>query len=289
MKTTGRKIILLALGLSALVTCAHAQRPGERLKGVEETAPLEGEAVDQFLQEFRHRRLSGDYIFDFELQHLPRRGETQRWHGRMWGTWTDQGPLSRVHVEPHAIDGQPLELLVLSGKTPIVWKLEDGKARRLTGDELHQPLFKDLIYTPYDLALPFAWWGEYTYQGTTRAKGFPAHVYHLTPPKDVAARYPKLESVEAVFHADYYALMKAQMLDSDGEAFRTFQILDFARVDEQYIVRTIDLIDEESGDKTRFEVAGAAIGANLPIDDFFTPDALEAGPAPHVDIAFRRF
>jgi len=281
-------VFFFALFLSSPLT--HAQRGGERLKGVEEVEPIETrEEAVAFLKNFRNQRLAGDYIFEFKLEHLPHRGESRQWFGRIWGTWTPLGPLTRVRIQPTRYEDEPLDFLVQSGAVTTIWKATPEGARLLEGQQLHQPLFPGLTYTPYDLALPFAYWQDFEYLETDRVKGFPAQVFRMLPPASVRERFPRLSSVDATFHADWHALMKAQMRDDSGEVFRVFQILDFAKVDEQYIVKTIDLRDEDTRDKTRFEVTAAAVGLTLEPELFFTPAALSNGEPPWVDISFRTF
>ena len=39
--------------------------------------PLTKEEAQRRLHQFRHQRLVGDYVFQFELEHIPRRGESR--------------------------------------------------------------------------------------------------------------------------------------------------------------------------------------------------------------------
>ena len=61
-----------------------------------------------------------------------------------------------------------------------------------------------------------------------------------------------------------------EVLDPQGEVRKTYQVLRVRRIDEEWVVRTIDLIDEESRAKTRFEVRAANLQLHLPTD-FFDP------------------
>jgi len=278
---------LIVLFLSQV--CLLANRPAERLKGTEEVKKLEGEQIDQFINAFRSQQLSGDYIFDFELEHRPARGDTRTWYGRMWGTWTPQGPLTRLRIKPHTADAGEVELLVQSGADPIIWRKQNGATKQLTSAQMHEPLFEGVVYTPYDLALPFAYWEEYAYKDTTRVKGFPAQVFRMTPPASVREQNPALDVVEATFHADYHALMKAVMLDEKGDKLRSYQVQDFKKIDDQYIVGSIELWDHRTRDYTRFAVNSAAVGLRLDPQQYFTPQALSAGVPPQVGASFKDF
>ena len=44
---------------------------------------------------FRAQRLEGDFCFKFQLEQKPRWGKTVRYHGVMYGSWNERGPVSR--------------------------------------------------------------------------------------------------------------------------------------------------------------------------------------------------
>jgi hypothetical protein len=56
---------------------------------------------------------------------------------------------------------------------------------------------------------------------------------------------------------------------------KTITLIDLKKVGEQTLVKTIDVRDNRTRNKTRFSVTGAALGLNLPLS-VFSPDELMA-------------
>ena len=78
-----------------LLVSVHGQQLHKEDKRYEVIDPVEGE---RRMVNFRRQRLDGDYCFHFELEHLPRRGESVRYYGTMWGSWNELGPLNRIEL-----------------------------------------------------------------------------------------------------------------------------------------------------------------------------------------------
>ena len=41
----------------------------------------------------------------------------------------------------------------------------DGEFDELTGDALREPILPGIVYTPFDLQMPFLYWEDYNYEG----------------------------------------------------------------------------------------------------------------------------
>lgn len=271
------RLALITLALLALIPFSHAQKPGERSHGPKEVETIDQEEGRKIIEEFRHQRLRGDYIFQFDLVHRPRRAPEVVYEGLMWGTWNEQGPLNRVSVWPKGKrDTDSRELIVQGGEDPQVWILRDDKAEKLTREEQGAPFFPEMVYTPYDVVMPFAYWDIFEYTESKRMRGRPAHLFVLYAPADVAERMPELAAVELALDASFNAPLTAKMLDTDGKPLRTLDVGGFKEINDQYIVKEIDLIDERARDKTRFRVTGAALNLNLP-KAIFRPENLKLG------------
>jgi len=277
-RKANRLVLAAALCLPAL---APGQRPGR--PGVAEVPELTPAQARERLEAFRMQRLAGDYVLYFDLVHLPRRGEEREWTGILWGTWTPAGPRTRILIQESQAGGlmkAPLQLLVQGGPEPRVWKLERrDEVERLTGEALRMPVLEGIEYTPFELVMPFNWWEDYEYAGPARVLGWPAQRFRMAAPDGGAGMAPDVASVLLTLHDDYNALMRAEAIGAAGEPLRSFRIRSFQKIGEQYIVKTIDFVDEQSGDKTRFEVTAAAVGLNLP-DGVFEPGKLERYPPP---------
>ncbi|MGF1482810.1 MAG: outer membrane lipoprotein-sorting protein [Opitutales bacterium] len=262
---------LLTVGLG---TSVYAQRPGQ--PDTDRFLPnLDEAAAREALEEFRQQRLSGDFSFRFQLEHRPRRGDAQSFRGRMWGTWKVFDPLIRVHIEEGVSAGAPNRFLLQSGEQASFWVTRDAdEPEALSGERMHTPLLPGITFTPFDLAMPFSHWKEATYIGRDRIANRPAYVFYLRPgAEQLDTRPAGVDGVRLSLFADHNVLLRAETVDANGVAIKSFKVRSFQEVNGQYIVRKIDLLDEQSREKTRFEVDAAAVGILLP-DTVFEPAAL---------------
>lgn len=230
------------------------------------------------LEEFRALGLPGDYYLEFVLEILPRRGERRTVPGRLWGSRNEQGPLTRLALEP---PNAPRERwLVQNGVAPDAWRWREGEegVARLPLDRLLDPLAGSTA-TVFDLQMPFVHWTEFVFEGVTRVRGRTAHAFLLYPPADFATAYPNIAGVRIYLDLQFHALMQAVVLDADEQPLRTLTVLDLKKVGDQWIVQSIDLREEATRNKTRFRVTGAALEAEL-ATGLFTPAALADAIAP---------
>ncbi len=261
-----RRIIPALLGIWLLAVAMLDAQPRGRVRpqfiDPEQLDPGQGEQV---LHAFRNARLAGDYAFRFELTHYPRGGEAISYAGSMFGTWMDDGrALTRVRLNtPQG----PLRLLQRGGAQGAVYEQRGGDApRELAGEALFRPLVGEMTYTPFEIQMPFLFWTDYVYEGTRKVRGRPAHFFLLYPPADF--QLADIGAVRVVIDADFNALLDAEILDPDGNVIKSFHINSFKKVDGQWIVKEIDLVDERTRDKTRFEVTAAHVGMELPASVF---------------------
>jgi Outer membrane lipoprotein-sorting protein len=231
----------------------------------------------EILEQFRGQGLTGDYFLEFELRVLPRRGDERVLHGRLWGSRNAAGPVSRVALDPTALGGAGVRLLVQNGPAPALWQWTGVAAEPLgVGAEFAPLAGTDL--TPFDLQMPFLYWPDFVYEGLVRSHGRPAHRFLLYPPKDLAAHHPELSAVRVDLDTQYVALVEAELLGPGGRPLKTVSLLDLQKVGEQWLVKAIDLRDDTTRNKTRFAVTAAALNLHLP-PAIFTPGGL-GGPAP---------
>jgi hypothetical protein len=240
--------------------------------------PLDKEQAVERLQQFRNQRLSRDFIFQFELEHLPRRGDPTLYNGLLWGTWGEQGPLVRARfaTEPEAFHGPSLEVLLHNGVQPKAWfRLLKSDAADQNGqlpkfvelppNHWYRELLPGVGYTAFDLLMPFTYWEDTRYIKPDKVKGRPAQVYQAFPPKNFPGAGIKFSSVEYILDDSYNALLRVQLMDKEGKATQTFKIQDFKKVEDgEWIVKTIDLLDEKTRDKARFRVVAASLHDALP-------------------------
>lgn len=228
----------------------------------------------KILQEFRGVGIAGDYYLEFELQVRPRRGDEQVFRGQLWGGRSQTGPVSRVVL--HGADGAVHRLLIQNGPAPAVWSWSQGQAQvaPATLDRLFTPLLPETDLTLFDLEMPYLFWTDFVFEGVSKVRGRAAHTFLLYPPADVAAAYPDLHGVRVQLDTQYHALVNAELIDADNRAYKSLSLLDLKKVDDQWMVKTIDLRNEATRNKTRFQVTKAALGLDLS-PAVFTPDALD--------------
>mgnify|MGYP001153019305 CR=1 FL=1 len=270
-------LFLIAVYTSFGPSSAYAQpkgRPTPNLQNLEQLDPEDGIRV---LQQIRKVGLAGDFIFEFRLIHRPKTGDESNYSGTMIGTWN--GALqTRTELYHNPASDKVFRLLQHNGPHPRIWKLDqdadESIPTELKGIALHQPFFDGITFSPFELQMPFLYWNDFVYEGTKRVKGRPAHLFLLYPPESDGA-YPLIGAVRAVIDADFNIVLRAEILDHAGNELKSLSVQSFKKVDEQWIIRRVDLIDEQTKDRTRFEIFGAALGLDLP-NNYFLPENLSA-------------
>jgi hypothetical protein len=131
--------------------------------------------------------------------------------------------------------------------------------------------------TAFDLQMPFLRWEEFVFEGVRKVRGRPAHAFLLYPPDAFAARHPEIAAIRLFLDTQFNALVQTAVIGQKGESLKSLAVLDLKKVGERWIVKSIDVRNEVTRDKTRFVVTGAALDLDL-LGDLFAPERL-AGPA----------
>lgn len=237
----------------------------------------------RILEEFRGMGLTGDFVLEFVLRVMPRRGDERHVVGVLYGTRTASGPLTRVELADGAAPGPAVErLLVQNGPRAQVWwwRADEGggDVAPLAAGDLFAPLGGTDL-TAFELQMPFLYWSDVVYEGLTRLRGRPAHTFLAYPPPEVAAVRPELAGVRFHLDTQFNALVQAEQIGERNRALRTLSVIDLKRTQDQWIVKTIDLRDETTRDKTRFRVTSAALGLALPRRAFEPAQLAQTAPA----------
>lgn len=242
-------------------------------------ARLNEEEGKRLLERFRTSGIPDPFSFHFRLEHMPRRAPSVTFEGRLWAHWWGVAHETRIHLlEGEATDG--LDLLLRNGPQPEAWlrRAADGTgAEVIDGSRMMEPIAEDLVFAPFDLLMPFVHWESWVYEGSERRRGRPAHYFLLYPPEN-DARYADIGAVRILVDADFNALLQAEVIGTGGDRIKTLRADSFRRVGDQWIVRRIDLTDERTRDRTRFEVLAVAMGIAL-AEDVFSPHTLDEVPA----------
>ncbi|QYM80574.1 outer membrane lipoprotein-sorting protein [Horticoccus luteus] len=219
--------------------------------------PAEGRKA---LEQFRAAGIQGSYYLEFTLRLMPRRGPEKRVAGRMWGTRNHAGPVSRVALQ----DDDETRLLVQNGADAAVWR-----STRTAPDPAKvavQALFEPIAGTtlaPFDLQMPFLYWNDFVYEGLGRVRGRPAYRFRMLPPKEFAQQFPALSAVRISLDSQFSALVEAELLDEKGRPMKSILVDELKKVGDQWMVKAVDVRNEGTRDKTRFEVTAVALGLDL--------------------------
>lgn len=218
---------------------------------------------------FRSQRLEGDYCFRFELAHLPRRGDKTTYRGTMWGSWNEKGPVTRFEISPSEVspesDSDVVELIIQNGLSPNAWmrRGRSGSFNEIVGPALFEPVIPGVVYSPFDLQMPFIYWDGFTYEGPLRVQSRIAQQFLMSPPKGSLSDARGIGAVRIGLDDSYDALLRVEVLDGDGKQLSRFTVESFKKVQKQYIVKEITLKDYATRDRTRFQVKAASVGLIL--------------------------
>ncbi|MEO5958883.1 MAG: hypothetical protein ABIR80_07180, partial [Opitutaceae bacterium] len=220
----------------------------------------------EILEQFRQSGIPGQFFATFELQVLPRRGETVVFRGRWWGSRNDKGAISRVELTDAA--GQMRRLLLQNGDSPAVWRFADGKMAQLGIGAMFEPVIPGVEITAFDLEMPFLYWPDATVESVARIRGRPANAFLFMAPAAFTAQKPDLVAVRAYLDQQFNALTQFELLGAKRNVVKTFSLIDLKRVTkpgggEQMIPKSFDLRNELTRDKTRLQITGVALDLDL--------------------------
>lgn len=231
----------------------------------------------EILREMRAAGPDGDYYLEFELRVLPRRGgDERRVPGRLWGGRTAEGPVTRMSLAaPAGKAGAEARVLVQGGPRPAAWQwpAADGSPA-IAVDE--GALFAPLAGTDlsaFDLQMPFLYWSDFVYEGKTRLLDRPADTFLLYPPASLAARRPDLAAMRVYLDPQYHALVQAEQLGENERVLKSMRVVELKKIGEQWMVKSVELRDEKTRNKTRFVVTAAALGRDF-ASGIFDPGSL---------------
>ncbi len=218
------------------------------------------------LSQFQQAGIAGTYWLSFELRVMPRKGAERTVEGQLLGTHGPQGPLTRLTLANE-------RWLIQSGPSSAAWTAPAGQAARAaTLAETLQPIAGTDL-TLFDLQMPFLHWTDFVHEGLTKVRARPAHQFLLYPPADFAQTRPDLAAVRIYIDTQFQALVQVEQLGADGKPIKGMTLIDLKKVGEQWLVKSIDLRNNATRDKTRLTFKAAALDLDLPTETF-TPAQL---------------
>jgi hypothetical protein len=221
----------------------------------------------------------GSCYLEFELRELPRRGDERIVHGRLWAGSNDRGPVVRLALDDQAAGES--RLLIQGGPKPAIWRPDAAGSPQAV--DLFAPLAPGSNITAFDLQMPFLYWPDASVVSVNRVLGRPAHEFVFRPPADFAAAHPEISAVRADIDTEYNAPVRTQLIGRDGRVLKTLSLVGIKKVSDQWVLKTVDVRNEATRDKTRFSVTAAALGLDLS-PSLFDPAQLggSIGPPSHI-------
>ncbi len=258
---------LLALG-SVLWAGAPGNSPAPDFAQTGLPDPADASA---FLDRFRQAEGADPTYLEFDLHSLPRRGEETVFRGRLWTSRNEQGPISRIELKDAG--GQAHAILLQSGPQAGVWTIGPTGPAQVGVEALFTPLVPGVDMTAFDLQMPFFYWPHDPTVRVTRMRGRPAYLFIFRPPAAFKAAHPDLAGVRAYLDTQYAAPVQTELFGASNRSTKTLSLVDLKKVGEIWTVKTVDVRDEATRDKTRFSVTGISTGNNFP-EGLFSPESM---------------
>lgn len=257
---TRRAFFVLALGLPAAVPAAPPTSGGKPPTQYLQFGEPDQEEGRKILEAFRQAGIPGQYYFQFQLRILPRRGEERSLPGQLWGARNEQGAVVRVEVTSQT----ERRLLLQNGGQAMVWCVDVGGPTTTTRIvDSFEALIPGVELTAFDLQMPYLYWPDAKLERVSRVLGRPAHVFYFKPPAAWAEQHKDIAGVRAYLDTQFNVPVQSELIGQDGRVLRTLSLVDLAKVGDQYIPKTIDLRNERTRDKVRFQVTAAALNLRL--------------------------
>ncbi|MBE6414849.1 MAG: hypothetical protein E7035_09930 [Verrucomicrobiaceae bacterium] len=216
---------------------------------------LSPEAAAERWVEFSSSKLGSDYCMLFELIHRPRKSEEIKYVGYMFGAERTDGLYMRLRIAPASHPSNSEEFIMKnSSKGCDVWKFKDGKFVKLSKADWLKPLYDGLLYTPFDLLMPYKFWNA-SYIGAGRI-GQAVHLFDLT-----STDFP-FDRVRVALTRDFNVPAQIQLLGKNSK--KTANLGSVKKVDNLWFMREASVKDEISKDKDILRFTHARFNIILP-------------------------
>lgn len=232
----------------------------------------------EILNEFRRLGIVGEYRLGFNLEVRPRSGKSWRVPGVLIGTYTEFGPLSRVDIALKQSDvTERGELVAAKVKRLLLqnglfanaleadsWEAEGERSARLIEPEAYLEGIVGSDFSVFDLLMPFTFWQKSVYEGRTKRRGRPVHVFSMYPPEDSGKLREQVSKVRIFLDAEFKFLERFEVYDMEGQLVKAVWVDAFKRVDGQAVPSLVHVKNEQTRDKAVLRIRDASIGIDVP-------------------------
>lgn len=234
----------------------------------------QGEAEEMW-RTFRSAKIAGDYAMDFVLTHSPRRGESVKYEGKIYGTERSGRTLTRIRIKKAGVPDAKIHDFILfnSPKEPKVWRAEGGKFAEIPPNEWLKPLADGVILSPFDLLTPYVNW-PHKYSGPGRI-GQAVHFFDLAPSQKV---FNGISGVRMALTREFNSPAQTKIFSEEGKALKTVSLGSVKKIDGLWIVAELSARDESTRDKDNLRFRAAKLNAVLPASIFDSSASPEDPP-----------
>ena len=194
---------------------------------------------------------------------MPRRGAETECFGSIAGPTLRSG-IFRIEIFPDPDIAEPKVFLLRNPLEPKAWveyqKQNDLKI--LSRDALLKPMVSGMNLTLFDFSMPFVFWeGEYLKSG--KVAGRPSHLYEFASPSWVSETMPDWSCVVLALDDAYQAPLKVEVFSDTAQLLRSTTLRSYKKVGEEWIIKTLDCINQKDRSNTRLEILAAATELDL--------------------------
>ena len=243
---------LLTGAVFALVFVSAADAQIRR--GFDKVPEITEAQAEEVWDTFKGARLAGDYVFEFEITHSPRRGEDVAYVGEMYGSERGGGKLTRIRVKKAGEPDSAYRDFILENSSAAqkVWTVKDGAFAEVPTSQWMKPLVDGLIFSPFDLLMPYVNWArKYARAGRV---GQAVYFFDLPAPDNFGENVSK---VELAITREFNSPAQTRIFAKDGKTLKTVSLGSVKKVDGVWIVLELSARDEISRDKDKLKFRAA--------------------------------
>jgi len=237
-------------------------------RGYDKVVELSPDEAAQMWGAFKNSSIAGDYAMSFTLTHSPKRGEDVLYEGEIFGARRGEETLTRLRIRKSGGEKFSDFLISHSPSGGSVAKAEGGKFAAVPKSDWFKPLVDGLIYSPFDLMMPYKNW-RWRYAGGGRI-GQAVYFFDLYPPADMAEQIGK---VRMAITREFNSPAQTEIFSPGGARLKTVSLGSVKKIDGLWIVRETSARDDATRDKDKLVFRAAAVRTVLDSKIFSDPSA----------------
>jgi len=215
------------------------------------------------------------YLYRFQFIHYPRNKSAEVKNGLLSGPYPES-PNSRLDILDSSIDQESRisYLLIRDLKDSKVWHWQSQfkEVSQIKAENWQNSWVRGIHHSPFDLLMPFVNW-PFDYQKSGRVCGRRSHLFNFTSPSRQKTHKTKLQSIRLALDDTYDAPLRVEHFDGGILPSRIVSLQSLKKVDDRWIVKSVDVKERDSKSRTRFEIQAVAHDLDLS-PAIFTSDGL---------------